>query len=186
MVARRRLDEWIARAIPRLRQEPHNVGVHLSPHFAAPVVDIVLGYVVVPFGSGKLWIGHAEYWFTCTAPGPLKELGFYASRYWGFGTRVSYESNWLTELVPNRVIIKGTNDELPAEGDYGSLMDVYTGRFPDVEIRIGAAAAQKYAEPNRRDDRTVSDFFPRFEQVSLFLSLFRSSSLPLFLSCANL
>ena len=178
VVARRRLDAWITSAIPRLRQEPHNLGLYLSPHLAAPVVDIVLGYVVVPFGSGILWIGHADYRFTCTAPGPLKELGFYASRWnWGF---TPVRSGWLAALRPNRVILKGTNDELPAEGDYGSLMDVFTGRFPDVEVRIGVASAQKYPEPNRRD-RTVSDFFPRFEQVSLFLTLL-SSSLPLFLS----
>ena len=153
----RRLDEWITRASPRLHQEPHNVGVHLLPHFVAPVVDIILGYVVEPFGRGKLWywiqgIWEQEYSFTCIAPGPLKELGFYASRFDGTSCNLERADTNI------RVMLRGSNDELPAEGDYGSLMNVFTGRFPDVELRISTTYANKYPEPNRQDDKTMSVF----------------------------
>ena len=120
---------WISRVIPRLYNEPHNIGGLLSPHLERDVVNIVLGYVVEVNGSGKLRrTDGEEVSFKVEGCASLNRLGYWATQ----------EKTW--PEVPVRVLLQGSNVELPVVGECGALMNVFTGSFPDLEVRVGAGA----------------------------------------------
>ena len=125
-----RIDTWVDLVIPRLYNEPHNIGGLLSPHLVTSVVNIVLRYVVEANGSGKLLRTDGnEVSFSVPGYSSLNRLA----------TTLRYSSLNRPE-VPVRLIFKGSNVELPEDGDCGSQMNIFTGRFPDLELRMGAGA----------------------------------------------
>ena len=120
---------WISRVIPRLYNEPHNIGGLLWPHLERDVVNIVLGYVVEANGSGKLSrIDGEEVPFKVEGCASLNRLGYWATQ----------EKTW--PEVPVRVLLQGSNVELPVVGECGALMNLLTGSFPDLELQVGAGA----------------------------------------------
>ena len=122
---------WISRMIPRLYNEPHNIGGLLLPHFdfQRGVANIVLGYVIKVNGSGILRrTDGEEVPFKVGGCASLNRLGYWATQ----------EKNW--PEVPVRVILQGSNVELPVVGECGALMNLLTGSFPDLELQVGAGA----------------------------------------------
>ena len=120
---------WISRVIPRLYNEPHNIGGLLSSHFERDVANIVLMYVIEVNGSGILRrTDGEEVPFKVGGWASLNRLGYWAIQ----------EKNW--PEVPVRVILQGSNVELPVVGECGALMNLLTGSFPDLELQVGAGA----------------------------------------------
>ena len=121
---------WISQGAARLYKEPHNIGGLLLPHLAArSVVSIILEYVVEANGSGKLRkMDGEEVPFIVSGYTSVNRLGYWASK-----------QHWYPWL-PVSVVLERTNVELPSVGDCAALIDVFTGRFPDLELRVGAGA----------------------------------------------
>ena len=80
-------------------------------------------------GSGKLRrTDGEEVPFKVAGCASLNRLGYWATQ----------EKNW--PEVPVRVILQGSNVELPVVGECGALMNLLTGSFPDLELQVGAGA----------------------------------------------
>ena len=122
--------KWISQGATRLYNEPHNIGGLLLPHLATPsVVNIVLEYVVEVNGSGKLRrMDGEEVPFVVQGYTSVNRLGYWATQ----------EKTW--PEVPVRVLLQGSNVELPVVGECGALMNLLTGSFPDLELQVGAGA----------------------------------------------
>ena len=136
-----RIDTWIRLVIPRLSAEPHNIGAALSLHVPPVVANMVLQYVIEANARVRLRTRDGDF-MSFTVPGytTLNRLGYLATT-----ERISVPVQNRIGL-PLRVVFKGTNQEVPVDGDVGSLMNLFTGVFPDLEVRIGAGATVYLAE----------------------------------------
>ena len=144
-----RMDTWIRLVIPRLFAEPHNIGAALLPHLASvEEVNIVLGYVVEANAVVRLRTRDGDFKsFTVPGYSSLNRLGYLATT-----ERIGVPDPGNRIGVPLRVVFKGTNQEVPVDGDCGSLMNLFTGVFPDLEVRIGAGATVYLADDSLAND----------------------------------